>query len=268
MQENTLQIFNNSDFGEIRTIEENERVMFCGKDIAVSLGYADTKKALAQHCRRDGVAIYPLIDSLGREQQAKFIDEGNVYRLIAHSKLPSAERFERWVFDEILPSIRKHGAYLTAEKLHEVLSEPRNLATLLNTLADEQAKSKRLEEENLALSEEVSVLSEKANYCDRILDTKNAVPVTQIAKDYGMSAMGFNKMLHDYGVQYPIRKTWALYTKYAKLGYTQSKTYLIDRNRSSMSTCWTQKGRLFLYELLKEKGVLPMCERESRCEAV
>lgn len=106
-----IQIYQNEQFGAIRTIEENGKVLFCGKDIAIALGYSDPKKAINQHCKDDGVAIYPLIDNIGREQQAKFITEGNLYRLITHSKLPTAEKFEKWVFDEVLPSIRKTGGY-------------------------------------------------------------------------------------------------------------------------------------------------------------
>lgn len=111
-----IMTFENEQFGKVRTVEENGKVMFCGKDIAVALGYADPKKAIIQHCKENGVAIYPLIDSMGREQQAKFITEGNVYRLIAHSKLPGAERFEKWVFDEVLPAIRKNGSYSIERK--------------------------------------------------------------------------------------------------------------------------------------------------------
>ena len=102
---NEIEIFKNEEFGEVRTIEKNGSVLFCGSDIAKALGYADTAKAIKQHCKEDGCVICPVIDSMGRAQQAKFITEGNVYRLIAHSKLPGAERFERWVFDEVLPSI-------------------------------------------------------------------------------------------------------------------------------------------------------------------
>ena len=136
------------------------------------------------------------------------------------------------------------------------MSDPRELAKLLNTLADEQDKRRKLEEEN-------AFLTVKAKYYDQILNSKNSVPVTQIAKDYGMSAIAFNKMLRDYGIQYPIRNSWVLYAQFANLGYTQSKTYSIDENKSVMHTCWTQKGRLFLYEFLKERGVLPMCEQEG-----
>ncbi len=94
MNKNEIQIFNEV-FGEIRTIEENGKVLFCATDVARALGYSDTAKAIKTHCREDGWAIYPVIDSMGREQQAKFINEGNVYRLITHSKLPSAEKFGR-----------------------------------------------------------------------------------------------------------------------------------------------------------------------------
>ena len=107
---NEMQIFTNELFGSIRILEENDgKVLFCGSDVAKALGYADTQKAIKTHCKKDGWVIRPVIDSMGRTQDAKFITEGNLYRLITHSKLPDAEKFESWVFDEILPSIWKHG---------------------------------------------------------------------------------------------------------------------------------------------------------------
>lgn len=108
---NEIKIFENAEFGSVRTIEENGKVMFCGKDVAAALGYKDTVNTLKAHCKEDGVAIHHLIDSMGRKQAAKFISEGNLYRLTAHSSLPSAEKFESWIFDEVLPSIRKTGGY-------------------------------------------------------------------------------------------------------------------------------------------------------------
>ena len=108
--------FTNSEFGTIRTVEQDGKVMFCGKDVATALGYANTKDALSRHCKSDGVVNrYPIVDQLGREQQARFITEGDLYRLIASSKLPSAQKFESWVFDEVLPSIRKQGAYVYSD---------------------------------------------------------------------------------------------------------------------------------------------------------
>lgn len=106
-----IKIFENQDFGGIRTIEDEGKILFCGKDVAMALGYINSSDALSKHCREDGVAFCDLTDSLGRIQKTKFIDEGNLYRMITHSKLPEAEKFERWVFDEVLPSIRKTGMY-------------------------------------------------------------------------------------------------------------------------------------------------------------
>lgn len=142
-----IQIFKKEDFGEIRTVEENGKVLFCGSDIARALGYTNTKKAIIDHCKEDGVTFCSLTDSLGREQQAKFINEGNVYRLITHSKLPTAQKFESWVFDEILPSIRKHGAYMTDDTLEKALSSPDFLIQLATKLKEEQAKRAELEEQ-------------------------------------------------------------------------------------------------------------------------
>lgn len=111
-----MQIFENAQFGAIRTVEDEGQILFCGKDIAAALGYANTKDALARHCKQDGVVKrYPIIDSLGREQQARFITEGDLYRLAANSKLPSAQKFESWVFDEVLPSIHRDGAYVATD---------------------------------------------------------------------------------------------------------------------------------------------------------
>lgn len=109
---NELKVFTNEQFGQVRTLEENGNILFCGSDVAKSLGYSNPRKAMLDHCQKDGVTIRDAIDKCGRTQQVKFINEGNLYRLIAHSKLPSAEKFEHWVFDEVLPTIRKTGGYV------------------------------------------------------------------------------------------------------------------------------------------------------------
>ena len=127
-----------------------------------------------------------------------------------------------------------------------------------------------VKKQNLELLETVAVQNQqiaevqpKASYYDLILQNKNTVPITQIAKDYGMSGRKFNELLHELGVQYKSRKTWLLYQQYAECGYTQSRTYAIDESRSVMHTYWTQKGRLFLYDLLKNEGILPVIEQED-----
>lgn len=110
-----VQVFNNEQFGALRTYEEDGQVLFCGKDVAKALGYKDTTNAMKRHCR-GVVKRHPITDSLGRTQEAVFITEPDLYRLITHSKLPTAEKFERWVFEEVLPAIRRTGGYMVAAK--------------------------------------------------------------------------------------------------------------------------------------------------------
>lgn len=139
---NNLQIFNNAKFGKIRTIEENGTVLFCGSDIAKALGYARPADAISAHCK--GVCVLPT-PSAGGTQNTKFIPEGDVYRLIAHSKLPAAEQFESWVFDEVLPTIRRNGAYMTDDTLEHALTSPDFLIQLATKLKEEKAKRIELE---------------------------------------------------------------------------------------------------------------------------
>ena len=262
LMKNKIVIFKHEEFGEIRTLNIDGEPWFVGKDIAVALGYSAPRNAIQAHVDNEDKTT-ALIQCTGSEYKsnAVIINESGLYSLILSSKLTSAKKFKRWVTSEVLPSLRKHGAYFTAETLHKTMSDPRELAKLLTTLADEQEKRRKLEEEN-------AFLSVKANYYDRILQSKNSVPVTQIAKDYGMTAIAFNRMLHDYGIQYSIRNSWVLYAEYANLGYTQSKTYQIGDDKAIMHTCWTQAGRIFLYNFLAERGITPMCEREDYDETL
>ncbi len=257
MTDNEIILFKHEEFGEIRTLNIDGEPWFVGKDIAEVLGYAKARNAIATHVDEEDKTPALIQGGCSTGSQTTIIiNESGLYSLILSSKLPSAKKFKHWVTAVVLPSLRKHGAYITAETLHKTMSDPRELAKLLTTLADEHDKRRKLEEEN-------AFLSVKANYYDRILNSKNAVPVTQIAKDYGMSAIAFNRMLHDYGIQYSIRNSWVLYAEYANLGYTQSKTYAIDEDKAVMHTCWTQAGRIFLYNFLAERGIMPMCEQEG-----
>lgn len=256
---NEIMLFKNEEFGEVRTLVIDGEPWFVGKDVATILGYKDTSDALKKHVDTEDKLSRRFADS-GQNREMYVINESGLYSLVLSSKLPKAKEFKHWVTSKILPSLRKYGAYFTPEALYQSLCKPENLIEILHALADEQKR-------NTDLSVENARLSVKARYYDEILNSKNNVPVTQIAKDYGMSAIAFNKMLHEYGIQYPIRNSWVLYAEYANNGYTQSKTYKYAENKASMHTCWTQKGRLFLYEFLRERGVLPMCERECCNEA-
>ncbi len=115
---NEIQIFNNEEFEEVRTVEENGKIYFCGTDIAKNLGYDQPHKAVSRHCKKDGGTFRTVIDSLGRKQSARFISEGNVYRLIIGSKLPSSQKFESWIFDIVIPTIRKTGRYGTERTIN------------------------------------------------------------------------------------------------------------------------------------------------------
>lgn len=255
-----IMLFKHEEFGEVRTLVIDGEPWFVGKDVTEILGYKDSVNALKSHVDAEDKKGWQITTPSRGVQQATIINESGLYSLTLSSKLPSAKKFKRWVTSKILPSLRKYGAYFTPEALYQSLCKPENLIEILHALADEQKR-------NTDLSVENAQLSVKARYYDEILNSKNNVPVTQIAKDYGMSAIAFNKMLHEYGIQYPIRNSWVLYAEYANNGYTQSKTYKYAENKASMHTCWTQKGRLFLYEFLRERGVLPMCERECCNEA-
>ena len=145
---NQMEIFKNPEFGSVRVIDEDGKYLFCGTDVARALGYSIPSKAVNTHCK--GVSKMEAPTS-GGVQKLLFIPEGDVYRLIVHSKLPSAERFERWVFDEVLPSIRQHGAYLTREKLWEVATSPEALLKLCSDLLAEREKNAALQADNARL---------------------------------------------------------------------------------------------------------------------
>ncbi len=252
-----ITIYKNNDFGEVRTLEQDGKTLFCGSDVAKALGYAIPSKAVNTHCK--GVSKME-VPTNGGTQQMLFIPEGDLYRLIVNSKLPSAEKFERWVFDEVIPTVRKHGLYAK----DELLNNPDLFISALEELKAERERTKRLELENAKNKQIIGELKPKASYYDLILQNKSLMPISQIAKDYGMSGKAFNKLLHELGVQFKQGNTWLLYQGYADQGYTQSRTFAIDAERSRMHTYWTQKGRLFLYDLLKnERSLLPVIERKQ-----
>ena len=251
-----LEVFQNKEFGTVRAIEEGDKVLFCATDVAKALGYSNQRDAVGRHCK--GVVKRDTLTS-GGTQELSFIPEGDVYRLIIRSNLPSAEKFEHWVFDEVLPSIRKHGLYA----VDEVLNNPDLLIGALMELKKEREEKKRLELENAVKAQQIAEMQPKVSYYDIVLACPDLVTITQIAKDFGMSAKKLNKILKEKKIQFKQGKTWFLYQKYAEQGYTQSKTYLYDEDsHTAMHTLWTQKGRLFIYELLKADGILPVMEQE------
>lgn len=162
-----IQVFKNDEFGAVRTIEQDGKILFCGKDVAAALGYQNTKDALAKHCK--GVANrYPL-QTDGGMQQARFITEGDLYRLVASSKLPSAQKFESWVFDEVLPSIRKRGGYMASVK-DETPEETMARAFIL---AKETIERK---------NREIAEMKPKALFADAVSTSDKCMLVGELAK--------------------------------------------------------------------------------------
>lgn len=258
---NELQIFNSPEFGDVRTVEIDGKPYFVANDVAKSLGYKRPADAVTAHCK--GSVKHRYLTE-GGEQEVKVIPEGDVYRLISRSKLPSADKFERWVFDEVIPSIRKHGAYMTEQVIEKALTSPDFLIQLATQLKEEQEKRKLAESEVKMKNQIISELKPKADYYDEILKNPGLVTITQIAKDYGMSGKKMNDILHSLGIQYKQSGQWLLYDRYSKNGYTHSETVDITRSDGrpdvKMNTKWTQKGRIFLYNTLKEKDILPVIE--------
>lgn len=258
---NELRIFECREFGKVRTIYEQNKVMFCGSDIAKSLKYTNPNKAIKDHCK--GITKRSILTA-GGNQQMIFIPEGDVYRLIARSKLPSAERFERWVFDEVLPSIRRHGAYAR----EELLDNPDLFIEVLKKLKEEKESNQRLELENRKQKQIIGELKPKSDYTDRILKSTSLLIINQISKDYGMSAIQMNRILHNLGIQYKQGEQWLLYSRYHDKGYTHSETFIVPHSDGTseikMITKWTQKGRLFLYQKLKQEGIVPNIEKLNK----
>ena len=263
--ENKIEVFTKAEFGELRTVNVGDKIMFVASDVAKALGYSRPADAITAHCKG---SVKRRLPTNGGMQELKIIPEGDVYRLITHSKLPAAEKFESWVFDEVLPSIRKHGAYMTEDTIKKAMAEPDFIIKLATELKKEQEQNKQLTETCSQQQQVIGELKPKADYVDKILKSDSLVTITQIAKDYGMSGQGMNKVLHDLHIIYNCNKQWLLYSQHQAKGYTFSETVDIPREDGTtkvvMNTKWTQKGRLFLYETLKKRNLLPLIERKEQ----
>ncbi|OTP26919.1 phage antirepressor KilAC domain-containing protein [Enterococcus mundtii] len=247
---NEPQIF---DFeqNEVRTILLNNKPYFVGKDVANVLGYSNTPKAIRDH-----------VDEEDKTQNESFtvngtalllINESGLYSLILKSKLPNAKKFKRWVTSEVLPSIRKHGIYAT----DELLDNPDLLIEVATKLKEERTL-------RLVAEQRVNELQPKADYYDSILKNKSLMTISIIAKNYGMSATKMNNLLHELGVQYRQGKAWLLYRKHQDKGYTHTEMIPVQGSDTlKPSTKWTQKGHIFIYQLLKNDGILPLIEQKT-----
>ena len=255
-----IQIFNNKEFGSVRTMNINGEPYFVGRDVAKILGYTNPNDALAKHVDEEDKGIAKC-DTLGGIQELTVINESGLYSIILSSKLPSAKRFKRWVTSEVLPAIRKHGVFV----MDDIINNTDALIKALQAFKEEKMKRQELEVENAIQRQQIAEMKPKVSYYDKVLQSPDPVKISIIAKDYGYSAKNFNQLLKDLKVQYKQGNIWLLYQKYAGNGYTRTKTHAYDDQvhgctGTSCWTYWTQKGRLFLYDLLKANGILPEIE--------
>ncbi len=272
---NDLQIFNNEQFGEIRTIRQDGEVWFVGKDVATALGYTNSRKALADHVKDNHKGVTNC-DTLGGTQKLAVIDEAGVYSLVMRSKLPQAEAFQEWVVGEVLPAIRQTGAYMdvrhmTREQLFDVLINPEFLGALTDLLTsyhkEMMFKEARKEAQIFAVRAKEQVIAElkpAKEYLDTILAGNGDMTISQIAADFGMKGAELNEILKGAKVQYKINGQWLLTKAFMNKGLTHSTTTCVQRpdgeNKIIIVTRWTQKGRLFIYQMLKELGYKPVNE--------
>lgn len=263
-----------SNFGIVECgfwTDKNNEVWMTREQIGTALGYSDPNKAISNiHARNkdrlDKFSVTPKLRGTdGKAYDTYLYNHKGLYEICRLSRQPKADAFMDWAWD-VIESIRKHGMYATDTTLDQMINSPEFGIRLLTELKNEREERRKLEHQNHINQQIIGELKPKADYTTMILQNKGLVTITQIAKDYGISGRKMNAILHDLGVQYKQSDQWLLYSEYHDKGYTHSSTVEITRKDGSqdvvMNTKWSQKGRLFLYNLLKaEKGMLPIIER-------
>jgi len=249
---NQLKKFKNEIF-EVSAKFENGEVLFDLEQVAKSLGIARTKNDKV-YVRWDRVNSY-LPKNSPQVGKGDLIPESIVYKLAFKASNDIAEQFQDWLAIEVLPSIRKHGAYMTPNTINALLQDPDLIIGLASQLKQEQQ------------ARQIAENASKITYLDQILQSQDTVTVSQVAADYGLSAMRLNKILKEEKIQYKVNDQWLLYSKHQNKGYTKSKTVDVthsDGSRSvKMNTRWTQKGRIFIHEILTKQGTIPEMDKEA-----
>ncbi|PCS00324.1 phage antirepressor [Lactococcus fujiensis] len=255
---NELQNFNFNNL-PVRTVLIENDPWFVAKDVADILEYSETAQMTRRLDKEDSMSV----KLTGMNMKSTIINESGLYEAIIGSKKKDARQFKRWITHDVLPTIRKHGAYMTEEKARDVLSG-NGLADLLLQAGNQ---IKQLEAEKSKLNLELAEANERTRYLDLIFESTDDVLVTQIAQDYGIGSPTFNKLLANLRIQRKVNNQWILYSKYQAKGYIKSRTHsFVDskgNTRTNITTTWTQRGREFLYRKLKKAGYLPEIEKLS-----
>ena len=240
---NEIQIFQNQEFGAIRTMSnEQGEPMFCLKDVCEVLDLRTQK--VVQRLEDDVLSKYPIVDNLGRIQQATFVNEDGLYDTILESRKPQAKLFRKWVTGEVLPSIRKQGGYMI------VRPDESNEVILARALQIMQATLQRRDEQ-------IAKLQPRADYADHVLDSVSCFTVTQIGKELNMTGHDLNILLCQKHIQYVQSGQYLLYADYARQGLAKNRTFEYHSPDGELKTktylVWTERGRDFIHQLLNPK---------------
>ena len=244
-----VKVYEHPLFGKVRIFVQDGKTWFCGTDIATSLGYSNSRDAIARHCKSNGVVIHDVIDSLGRTQQMKFINEGNIYRLTAKSQMPKADEFESWIFDDVVPSVINTGSY----SIQSQYNIPQSLSEALQLAADQ---AKQIEEQQKVIEQKdakIAKIQPKADFADAAFEVEGKV-------DIGMSAkilnLGFGRnTLFD-----KLRKAGVFFAnrnepkqRFIDAGYFEMKEKFIERDNHPgfvvTKVLVTQKGLAYINHL-------------------
>lgn len=250
---NNLQIFNSEQFGRVRVIMSDNEPKFIAKDVCEILGISKYRDALNRLDPDEGCTVR--VDTPGGKQEMRALTESGLYTLIIRSDKQEAKPFRKWITAEVLPTIRKHGAYLTEQKVEEVLTDPDTIIKIATQLKEERAARQRLAEQNELHKQQLQIAAPKVQYYNEVLMSSSTYTANQVAKELGMSAITLNRKLRERGVQYLQNGQWLLYSKYQGKGYTKTHTHPFVRSDGStgtaMQTVWTEAGRLFIHSLFK-----------------
>lgn len=254
---NEIQIFNSPTFGDIRTAGTAENPLFCLADVCKAVGLS--AKGVNQRLCDEVISNYPITDSLGRTQQALFVNEDGLYDVILDSRKPEARQFRKWVTSDILPSIRKTGGYLatTQEDTPELIMA-RALQVAQATINRHQQMLEQANERIALQDTQLKQQAPKVKYVDDVLQSVNTYTSTQMSKELGLrEAEQLHKILKEKGVMFKQSGQWMLTAKYCEHGYTKPRTHQFTRNDGSVgtstTTVWTEKGRVFLHNMFNLK---------------
>lgn len=241
---NELKIFNNPEFGEVRTVEIDGEPWLVGKDVAQALGYKNPQEAVRTHVDDEDKGVSEILTP-GGKQNVPIINESGLYSLVLSSKLPGAKKFRRWVTSEVLPSIRKHGAYMTPATIEKLISDPDTIIQLATALKEEQGKRKALEIANSALTVETQIMKPKADYFDELVDRNLLTNFRETAKQLEVKERDFIQFLLNKKYIYRDKRGKLMpYAQHVESGLFEIKECFNEKTQwSGTQTMVTPKGR-------------------------